>query len=135
MEISKALDYVRKNDRAVLATKARDGTPQLSPVTLAVVDDTVVMSTRDSAFKVKNLHRDPQSWLCVFPEKWLGRWVQLECQAEIVSGEAALDPLVEYYRTLQGEHPDWDDYRRAMTEDQRCLVRFHIAKAGPDKHG
>ena len=135
MEISKALDYVRSNDRAVLATKARDGTPQMSPVTLAVVDDTVVMSTRDTAFKVKNLHRDPQSWLCVFPEKWLGRWAQLECQAEIISGEAALDSLVEYYRTLQGEHPDWDDYRRAMVEDQRCLVRFHITKAGPDRHG
>ena len=61
MEISKALDYVRKNDRGVLATKARDGTPQLSPVTVAVVDDTVVMSTRDTAFKTKNLHCDPQS--------------------------------------------------------------------------
>ena len=54
---------------------------------------------------------------------------------DAISGEAALDPLVEYYRTLQGEHPDWDDYRRAMTEDKRCLVRFHITKAGPDKHG
>lgn len=135
MDISKGLDYVRDNDQAVLATKAPDGSPQLSPVTLAVVDDTVVMSTRETAYKIKNLRRDPQSWLCVFPRKWLGRWVQLECQAEIISGEAALDPLVEYYRTLQGEHPDWDDYRRAMVEDQRCLVRFHITKAGPDKHG
>ena len=72
--------------------------------------------------------------LCVPPEV-AGPVGALECRAEIISGEAALDPLVEYYRTLQGEHPDWDDYRRAMVEDQRCLVRFHITKAGPDKHG
>ena len=135
MEISAAIDYVRDNDQAVLATRSRDGSPQMSPVTLAVVGDTVSMSTRETAFKTKNLRRDPQSWLCVFPKKWLGRWVQLECQAEIISGEAALDPLVEYYRTLRGEHPDWDEYRQAMVDDQRCLVRFHITKAGPDAHG
>lgn len=135
MEISAAIDYVRDNDQAVLATRSRDGNPQMSPVTLAVVGDTVSMSTRETAFKTKNLRRDPQSWLCVFPKKWLGRWVQLECQAEIISGEAALDPLVEYYRTLRGEHPDWDEYRQAMVDDQRCLVRFHITKAGPDAHG
>ena len=135
MDPAKALDYVRENTNAVLATMRRDGTPQMSPVTLAVVDDTVVMSTRETAYKTKNLRRDPQSWLCVFPRQWFGDWVQIECRPEIISGPDALEPLVEYYRTLRGEHPDWDEYRQAMVDDQRCLVKFHIQRAGPDHSG
>ncbi len=135
MEIEKGLDYVRDNSRAVLATRRRDGSPQMSPVTLAVVDNEIIMSTRETAIKTWNLRRDPVSWLCVFPDKWLGRWVQLQCRAEIVSLPDAMDLLIDYYRTLSGEHPDWDDYRRAMTEDQRCIVKFEIEAAGPDIQG
>ena len=135
MEIEKGLDYVRDNSRAVLATRRRDGSPQMSPVTLAVVDNEIIMSTRETAIKTWNLRRDPVSWLCVFPDKWLGRWVQLQCRAEIVSLPDAMDLLIDYYRTLSGEHPDWDDYRRAMTEDQKCMVKFEIEAAGPDIQG
>ncbi|HAQ43115.1 MAG TPA: PPOX class F420-dependent oxidoreductase [Acidimicrobiaceae bacterium] len=135
MEIEKGLDYVRDNSRAVLATRRRDGSPQMSPVTLAVVDNEIIMSTRETAIKTWNLRRDPVSWLCVFPDKWLGRWVQLQCRADIVSLPDAMDLLIDYYRTLSGEHPDWDDYRRAMTEDQRCMVKFEIEAAGPDIQG
>ncbi len=135
MEIEKGLDYVRGNSRAVLATRRRDGSPQMSPVSLAVVDDTIVMSTRETAIKTWNLRRDPTSWLCVFPDKWLGRWVQLQCRAEVLSLPEAIDHLVDYYRTLSGEHPDWDEYKQAMHEDQRCIVRFHIEAAGPDIQG
>lgn len=135
MNIADGLDYVRGNSRAVIATHLTDGTPQMSPVTLAVVDDTIVMSTRETAYKVAQLRRDPRAYLCVFPDKWLGRWVQLNCTTEIVSLPDAMDLLVTYYRTLQGDHPDWDDYRRAMVADQRCIVRFTIDKAGPDRQG
>ena len=135
MEIDKGLDYVRNNSRAVLATRRRDGSPQMSPVTLAVVDATIVMSTRETAVKTWNLRRDPVAWLCVFPDKWLGRWVQLQCRGDVVSLPDAMDHLVEYYRTLSGEHPDWDDYRRAMNEDKRCIVWFQIEAAGPDIQG
>lgn len=135
MEISDALDYVRDNSRAVIATHRPDGTPQMSPVTVGVLDDQVVMSTRETAYKVKQLRADPRAYLCVFPDKWMGRWVQLNCTTDIVSLPDAMDTLVEYYRTLSGEHPDWDDYRRAMVEDQRCIVRFHIERAGPDLVG
>ena len=135
MEIEKGVDYVRDNSRAVLATRRRDGSPQMSPVTLAVVDNEIIMSTRETAIKTWNLRRDPVSWLCVFPDKWLGRWVQLQCRSDIVSLPDAMDLLVNYYRTLSGEHPDWDDYRRAMTEDQRCIVKFEIEAAGPDIQG
>lgn len=135
MDPAMALDYVRENTNAVLATTRGNGTPQMSPVTLAVVDDAVVMSTRETAYKTKNLRRDPRCWLCVFPRNFFGDWVQLECQAEIISGPGALEPLVEYYRTLRGEHPDWDEYRQAMVTDHRCLVQFHILSAGPDRSG
>ena len=135
MEIEKGLDYVRGNSRAVLATRRRDSSPQMSPVTLAVVDNEIIMSTRETAIKTWNLRRDPVSWLCVFPDKWLGRWVQLQCRADIVSLPDAMDLLIDYYRTLSGEHPDWDDYRRAMTDDQRCIVKFEIEAAGPDIQG
>jgi PPOX class probable F420-dependent enzyme len=135
MEIEKGLEYVRNNSRAVLATRRRDGSPQMSPVTLAVLDDVIVMSTRETAVKTWNLRREPTSWLCVFPDKWLGRWVQLQCRAEVVSLPQAMDHLVSYYRTLSGEHPDWDEYRQAMTDAQRCIVHFSIEAAGPDIEG
>ena len=135
MEIAAGLDYVRENSRAVLATNRSDGSPQMSPVTVAVVDDTVIMSTRETAYKVSQLRQDPTAYLCVFPDKWLGRWVQLNCTTTIVSQPEALDLLVEYYRTLRGEHPDWAEYRQAMIDDERCVVRFEITKAGPDLQG
>lgn len=135
MDIETGLDYVRSNSRAVLATNRSDGTPQMSPVTLAVVDDMIMMSTRETAFKVKQLQADPTAYLCVFPDKWLGRWVQLNCTAEVVSLPDALEVLVEYYRTLQGDHPDWDEYRQAMIDAERCIVKFTITKAGPDRQG
>lgn len=135
MDVQQGLDYVRDNSRAVILTTRAGGRPALSPVTVAVVDDRVVMSTRETAYKVGHLRRNPATSLCVFPDKWLGRWVQLDCRAEVVSLPDAMDGLVAYYRTLRGEHPDWDDYRRAMTEDRRCLVVFDIVSAGPDVLG
>ncbi|MGB5758649.1 MAG: TIGR03618 family F420-dependent PPOX class oxidoreductase [Acidimicrobiales bacterium] len=135
MEIDEGLDYVRDNSRAVMLTTRASGAPAMSPVTVAVVDGTVIMSTRETAYKVAHLRRDPHTSLCVFPDKWLGRWVQLNCRAEVVSLPDAMDRLVGYYRTLRGEHPDWDDYRRAMTRDRRCIVRFDILSAGPDVAG
>ena len=135
MEIEKGLNYVRDNSRAVLATRRRDGSPQMSPVNIAVVDEEIIMSTRETAIKTWNMRRDPISWLCVFPDKWLGRWVQLQCRAEIVKLPDAMDLLVSYYRALSGEHPDWDDYKRAMVDDQRGIVKFEIEAAGPDIQG
>jgi PPOX class probable F420-dependent enzyme len=125
MEISEALDYVRANHHAVLATTKRDGTPQLTPVTVGVDDGgRVVLSTRESLAKVRNLRRDPRASLCVFPDRFYGTWVTVNGEAEIVSLPDALEPLVEYYRGISGEHPDWDDYRAAMVRDERCLVRI-----------
>ena len=136
MEISEAIQFVADNDMTVLATLKRDGTPPaLAQHHLAVVDGQILMSTRQTAYKVKNLRRDPRAWLAVMPRKWLGRWIQLECRVTIIDQPEAMDLLVAYYRTLRGEHPDWDDYRRAMVEDQRCILRFDVLAAGPDRAG
>ena len=135
MNVESALNYVRDNSRAVMLTTRASGAPAMAPVTVAVVDDRVTMSTRETAYKVGHLRRDPHTSLCVFPDKWLGRWVQLNCRAEVTSLPDAMEHLVAYYRTLRGEHPDWDDYRRAMKEDKRCVVHFEILSAGPDVMG
>jgi len=135
MDTVKAFDYVRDNSRAVMLTARASGAPAMSPVSVAVVNEKIVMSTRETAYKVAHLRREPHTSLCVFPDKWLGRWVQLNCRAEVTSLPDAMETLVEYYRTLSGEHPDWDEYRQAMTEAERCVVTFEILTAGPDLQG
>lgn len=136
MDIDQALDYIRANHKAVLATLKRDGTPALSPMTVGVDGGGhVVISTRQTAYKVRHIRRDPRVWLCVFPDGFFGGWVQIEGRAEIVDLPEAMDGLIDYYRTISGEHPDWDDYRAAMEREQRCLLRITIVKAGPDVSG
>lgn len=135
MDIDKALDFVRVNHKAVLATLKKDGTPSQSPVTVGVDDGHVVISTRQTAYKVRHVRRDPRVWLCVFPDGFFGNWVQLAGAAEVVDLPEAMDGLVDYYRRISGEHPNWEDYRAAMVRDQRCLLRITIERAGPDVSG
>ena len=114
----------------------RDGTPQLSPVLVGVdSQDRLVVSTRESAIKTLNVRRDPRAWLCVLNDRFFGDWAQLSGDVEVVSLPEAMEPLVEYYRSISGEHPDWDDYRAAMTKQRRCLIRITPKTAGPTVSG
>jgi len=132
MDLDRAQDYIRDNHHAVMATTRSDGRPQLSPVACSVdADGFVVVSTRETAYKTRNLRRDPRVSLCVFPDGFFGEWVQVEGTATIVDLPDALDGLVELYRQLAGEHPDWDDYRNAMVREHRVLVRIAVDRAGP----
>jgi PPOX class probable F420-dependent enzyme len=136
MNIADALEFVREHHDAVMSTYRRDGSPQLSPITCSVDGDGfVVVSTRETAMKTKNLRRDPRVSLCVVSSGFYGDWVQLDGTAEVVALPDAMEPLVDYYRSLRGEHPDWDDYRAAMTRDQRVIVRITPERAGPDRSG
>jgi PPOX class probable F420-dependent enzyme len=127
---------IRDSHRAVLATFRRDGRPQLSPVTAGVDDEgRVEISTREPSAKVRNLRRDPRISLCLLNPGFYGDWGQVEGVAEIVEPPEAIDLLVDYYRRISGEHPDWDEYREAMQEQQRVLVRFTIDRAGPSFSG
>jgi PPOX class probable F420-dependent enzyme len=136
VELESARQFVRDHHRAVLATLRPDGSPQLSPVT-AGVDDAgrVLISTRETAVKVKHVRRSGRAWLCVLPDEFFGEWIYVEGDASIVPLPEAMEELVEYYRRISGEHPDWDDYRAAMVRDQRCIIRIELTRAGPDFHG
>jgi PPOX class probable F420-dependent enzyme len=108
----------------------------MSPV-LATLDSEgrVVVSSRQAAFKVRNLRRDPRAWLCVLPDNFYGRWIQVAGSVRIVELPEAMDGLVDYYRRISGEHPDWDDYRAAMRREERVLLQIELAAAGPDRQG
>jgi PPOX class probable F420-dependent enzyme len=127
-----AQEFLRTHHRAVLLTRRADGSPQMSPV-LAGVDAAgrVIVSTRATAMKVRNLRRDPHAWLCVLSDQFFGPWVQVGGPVEIVEMPAAWEGLVDYYRRVAGEHPDWAEYRRAMEQERRVLVRLDIEQVGP----
>ena|SRR5690349_21117545 len=136
MDIAAALRFAAENHHAVLATRRRDGHPQLSPVAVGVDEDgRIVISTREPSMKVKNLRRDPHASLCLLNDAFFGAWAQVEGTAEIVSLPEAMDGLIAYYRSVSGEHPDWDDYRDAMQRDHRCLIRITPERAGPTVSG
>src|SRR3954447_3034563 len=136
MDIADALAVVRDQHHAVLATSRGDRAPQMSPVAVAV-DQTghLLVSSRITAYKTRNLKRDPRAWLCVLPDNFFGRWIQIEGDAEIVELPDAMPLLVDYYRLVAGEHPDWDDYRRAMETERRVVLRIRATRAGPDRAG
>ena len=136
MDLERAREFMRVHHRAVLATSRSDGLPQLSPVTVGVGDDgRVLVSTRETAIKTKNLARDPRASLCVLTDRFFGEWLQAEGTAEIIRLPAAMDLLVDYYRRISGEHPDWEDYRQAMVRDRRVIAAITLTRAGPDRSG
>ena len=136
MDPEQAREFLRTNHRAVLATARADGRPQLSPVACGVDDaGLVIISTRETAVKTRNLRRNPAASLCVFTDGFFGQWVQVDGTAEIISLPAAMDLLIDYYRRISGEHPNWADYRAAMISERRCIVRIAITRAGPDISG
>ena len=136
MDIGQVTAFVRENPRAVLATMRRDGTPQMTPVLVGVDEkNRLVISTRETAIKVANVRRDPRAWVCVLNDGFYGAWAQLGGEVEVVSLPEAMEPLVEYYRGISGEHPDWDDYRSAMVRDRRCLILITPTTAGPTVAG
>lgn len=136
MDLDEARQVLREQHRAVLATRRGDGAPQLSPVVVGVDDDgAATVSTRETARKTKNLRREPRAWLCVLPDGFFGRWVQVEGDVEIVELPTALDGLRALYRQVSGEHPDWDDFDEGMRRERRVLLRVHLDRAGPDVSG
>ena len=136
MDIDDALTFLRANHRAVIATTRADGTTQMSPITAGVDrEGRVVVSTRETAYKVKHLRALPYAAVCAFTDGFFGEWLQVEGPVDIVSLPEAMEPLVEYYRDISGEHPDWDDYRAAMQADRRVILRMTVERAGPRVSG
>lgn len=126
------LDFLRARSHALLMTRKRDGEPQLSPVSAGVdPDGRVVVATYPQRAKVANARRDPRVSLCFLSADWDGPWVQVDGVAEVLDLPEALDPFVDYYRSIAGEHPDWDEYRTAMLRQGKALLRVTIERWGP----
>lgn len=126
------LDFLRPRHRGLMVTHRSDGRLQVSPVTCGVDGDgRVVVSTYPRRAKVRNIRRDPRVTMCVQSDAWSGPYVQVDGTAEVIDLPAAVEPLVDYYRSISGEHPDWDEYRDAMRRQGKCLVRVTIESWGP----
>jgi len=136
MDSDRARDFLRANHRAVMATTRADGTTQMSPITAGVAaEGRVVVSSRETAYKVRHVRALPYAAICAFTDGFFGEWVQVEGPVDVVSLPEAMEPLVDYYRAISGEHPDWDDYRAAMTSDRRVVLRLTIERSGPTVSG
>jgi PPOX class probable F420-dependent enzyme len=126
------IEFLTTRHRTILVTHRSDGSPQLSPVTCGVdPDGRVVISTYPQRAKVTNARRNPSVSLCVLSDDWDGPWVQVDGQAEVLDMPDALEPLVDYFRCISGEHPDWDEYREAMQRQGKSLIRVTIESWGP----
>ncbi|MEU6644126.1 PPOX class F420-dependent oxidoreductase [Saccharomonospora sp. NPDC046836] len=129
---SALLEFLRPRHRGVLVTTRSDGSPQLSPVTCGVdTQGRIVVSTYPERAKVRNVRRDARVSICVLSDDWNGPYVQVDGQAEVLDMPDALDGLVEYFRCISGEHPDWDEYRDAMVRQNKSLIRIDIERSGP----
>jgi PPOX class probable F420-dependent enzyme len=136
MDIGQAIEFARTNHRGVLATRRADGRAQMSPIVHGVDEnDRVMVSTREPAVKVRNIRRDPQVSLCVMNDAFFGAWAQIDGTAEIVSLPDAMPLLIDLYRQISGEHPDWDEYRQAMVDQRRVILRITATGAGPNVSG
>ena len=125
-------DFIRPRHQMILLTRRADGAPQASPVTAGLdADGRVVISTYPERAKVHNLRRDPRCSVLVLSEDFGGAWVQADGNAEVLDLPDALEPLIEYYRSISGEHPDWQEYRQAMLEQGKSLIRIELSRWGP----
>ncbi|MFG3106583.1 PPOX class F420-dependent oxidoreductase [Streptomyces tendae] len=132
VSLDELLDFVRPRHRAILLTRRSDGSPQGSPLTCGVDDaGRIVVSTYPERAKTRNARRDPRVSLIVLSDEWNGPWVQIDGTAEVLDAPDSVEPLVEYFRNISGEHPDWDEYRQAMVKQGKSIIRVAPEKWGP----
>ena len=124
--------FIRPRHHAILVTTRADGRPQLSPVACGLdTANRIVVSTYPSRVKSRNAKRNPNVSVCVLSDDWDGPYVQVDGTAEVIELPDAVEPLVEYFRVISGEHPDWDEYREAMVRQGKCLIRVSIERWSP----
>ena len=126
------LEFLRPRHHAILMTTRKDGRPQASPNTCGVdTEGRIVISTYPERAKAYNVRRDPRVSVLVLSDDFGGAWVQVDGTAEVLDLPEALEPLVEYFRVIAGEHSDWDEYRQAMRDQGKSLIRITIDRWGP----
>lgn len=125
-------EFVRSRHRGVLLTTRADGSPQMSPMTVGMDDDgRIVMSSYPERAKSVNLRRNPHASVMVMGDEFNGAWMQVNGTAEVVDSPESIEGLVDYYRAISGEHPDWDEYRQAMRRQDKVLIRITPTSWGP----
>jgi PPOX class probable F420-dependent enzyme len=125
-------DFIRPRHHAVLVTSRADGSPQMSPVSCGLdTEGRVVISSYPQRAKSRNARRDPRVSVLVLSDEFNDAYVQVDGTAEVLDLPDALEPLVEYFRVISGEHPDWDEYRAAMVRQGKCLIRVTVDRWGP----
>lgn len=130
--LGELLEFVRPRHRMLLATTRRDGGPQISPVSGGVDSQgRIVIATYPARAKTRNAENNPRVSVLVVSDDWNGPWVQIDGDAEVVHMPEAADALVEYFRCISGEHPDWDEYREAMRVQDKSLVRISPRRWSP----
>jgi PPOX class probable F420-dependent enzyme len=130
------LEFIRPRHQGILVTTRRDGRPQLSPVTMGVdAEGAIVVSSYPERAKAQNAARNEQASMCVLSDDFGGEWVQVDGRIEVVRPPEAAEALVDYYRSISGEHPDWDGYRQAMARQGKVLLRLTIERWGPVSRG
>jgi PPOX class probable F420-dependent enzyme len=126
------LEFIRPRHHAILMTTRQDGRPQSSPNTCGVdAEGRVVISTYPERVKATNIRRNPQASALILSDDFGGAWVQVDGTAEVLDLPEALEPLVDYFRVISGEHPDWDEYRQAMQDQGKSLIRLTIDRWSP----
>jgi len=127
------LDFIRTRHQGIVITTRRDGRPQASPVTCGVDGQgRVVIATYPDRAKIRNARRDPSRVsILILSDDFGGPWVQVDGTAEVLDVPEAVEPLVEYFRSISGEHPDWAEYRQAMVEQDKSLLRITPVSWGP----
>jgi PPOX class probable F420-dependent enzyme len=132
VDLAGLLDFVRVRHRALLLTTRADGRPQASPLTCGVDSaGRLVISTYPERAKTRNARRDPRVSVIVLSDEWNDPWVQIDGTAEVIDLPDSVEPLVEYFRVISGEHPDWDEYRAAMVRQGKSLIRVSPQRWGP----
>jgi PPOX class probable F420-dependent enzyme len=125
-------DFVRDRHHCVLVTRRADGSPQLSPVTCGLdTSGRIVISSYPQRAKSRNARRDPKVSVLVLSDEFNDAYVQVDGTAEVIELPDAVEPLVEYFRVISGEHPNWDEYREAMRKQGKCLIRVTVDRWGP----
>ncbi|MFK4089627.1 PPOX class F420-dependent oxidoreductase [Kribbella sp. NPDC020789] len=132
VELDGLLEFVRPRHHMLLITTRADGTPQASPVSGGVdAEGRIVISSYPERAKSTNVERNSQTSVVVLSDDWNGAWVQVDGEGEVIKLPDAVEPLVDYYRSIAGEHPDWDEYREAMRTQGKCLIRITPTRWSP----
>lgn len=132
VELEELLDFVRPRHHMLLLTERSDGGPQGSPVSGGVdPEGRIVIATYPERAKTRNVRRRPHASVVVVSDEWDGPWVQVDGDAEVLDVPEALDAFVDYFRSIAGEHPDWDEYRQAMLDQGKSLIRITPVRWSP----